>query len=392
MTKSLVALCIALISVTSTYGQDCAPVVHVDLPETIANGLSDGSMERIGGVIRYSDDRQVVAWLRHSVEMGRTTKSMAGLIEHVSRITGTTDLALDKIASGVAPLLNISITGYPLPEYIEGVSEHDDELERIYDNVSEELQRDRVVKLAAALEFAETNLLVTDDEYSQAAIVQLGSDLIEVRRQLVENLDSFYGAEMSTINIELALSTQVLAMRVCVLGTRLHLDNGHGDAANELLSNCLSEQEVLTRQFVNKWLDDRRAFYFHESVDDEYFELYLSLERWLRGKSNVLPEIVKESRKDFWVHEALNPLDSPNLFFQIDESARYKTALPSAQIAIENLQRLQGMELELGSMCLPTFAEWESYDGDGSFSISEHDGYVMLVSEAILGTESDVGP
>lgn len=34
------------------------------IPESIRAGLSSGIYERIGGVIRYSDSKQVVAWLR----------------------------------------------------------------------------------------------------------------------------------------------------------------------------------------------------------------------------------------------------------------------------------------------------------------------------------------
>ena len=194
---------------------------------------------------------------------------------------------------------------------------------------------------------------------------------------------------MKESSVDLALSTQTLAMRVCVLGTRLQLNIGNEDAAKDLLSTCVSEQVKQTTRFVKKWLGKRRAFYFHESVDEEHFMLFLNLERWLRGKRDVLPEVVQENRKDFWVHDAIIPLDAPELFFQIDESPLYKTTLPSAHIAIENLQRLQGMAFELESMCGPSFEEWDAFDGDGDVNFIREDRYVLLLNTASTDTESD---
>ena len=38
--------------------------VVFDLPAALANGLQNGAYERVGGVIRDSNSKQVVAWLR----------------------------------------------------------------------------------------------------------------------------------------------------------------------------------------------------------------------------------------------------------------------------------------------------------------------------------------
>ena len=38
--------------------------VVFDLPAVLANGLQSGALERVGGVIRESNSKQVVAWLR----------------------------------------------------------------------------------------------------------------------------------------------------------------------------------------------------------------------------------------------------------------------------------------------------------------------------------------
>lgn len=391
----LAALCSMLLVGSGATAQNssnsedhCEPEIHFEVPEFIEQKLSDGTMKRVGGVIIDTNDKQLVAWLRQG---GQVAESASGLIEQVTRLSGTTNLALVSLVTGFTPFLNISMAGFSIIDHINGISAHEAELERIYDRVSEEFQRDREVHLAAALEVAENSLLVTDDDYSRAATVRVNGDLIEARRQLLKDLDIFYSAEVKESSVELALSTQTLAMRVCALGTRLQLNIGNEDAAKDLLSNCVSEQVKQTTRFVKKWLGKRRAYYFHESVDDEHFMLFLNLERWLRGKRDVLPEVVQENRKDFWVHDAIVPLDAPELFFQIDESPLYKITLPSAHISIENLQRLQGMALELESMCGPSFEEWEAFDGGGDVNISREDRYVLLVNSASTDTESDTG-
>ena len=38
--------------------------VHLQIPEFIAAGLASGEMQRVGGVIRYTDNKRIIAWLR----------------------------------------------------------------------------------------------------------------------------------------------------------------------------------------------------------------------------------------------------------------------------------------------------------------------------------------
>ncbi|MCE2473729.1 MAG: hypothetical protein J4G18_17875 [Anaerolineae bacterium] len=184
------------------------------------------------------------------------------------------------------------------------------------------------------------------------------------------------------------MNYQVLAMKVCSMSARLHLEIGEEDVALDRVTKCVSEQENYTRKFVNKSLGDNPALYFHESVSDENLERYLDIERWMRGKPDILSDVIKAYRRSFWEDDAIKALFTRGrVTAQLLDDPFYLQSLPQAEILIENFQRLKGYELELSSMCLPTFAEWESYDGDGSLSISEHDGYVMLVNHALLDSK-----
>ena len=49
-------------------------VVELMIPPAIEMALNAGMMERVGGVIRYSDSKEIVAWLR---EGGKLTDELA---------------------------------------------------------------------------------------------------------------------------------------------------------------------------------------------------------------------------------------------------------------------------------------------------------------------------
>ncbi len=408
MNKIIALLCLALIAVSivsaqgGTVSDNQCPEdhngtehspssidVYFEVPEFIEEGLEDGSMERVGGVIRYSDDGQVVAWLRQGGQMGQVAESAAGLLEHITRLSGTGHLALGRLVAGVTPFLNISMAGFSLFEHIAGIRAHEAELERIYDRVSEEFQRDREVELFAALDYAENTFIVKSDAFKHEAVARAAYELAVARSQLNRDLDELLMAEMNPENSNLAMSYQILSMKVCAMSVRLRLEIGEDEAATNWLSQCVGEHKIHARSFVSKWLGNHPALFFHESVSDEYFERYLNIERWLRGKRDVLPEIVKAYRSSFWDKDTIAALYSGGLNSQLIELPFYDSALTNAEILIENYQRLEGFEHELESMCLPTFEQWDTFDGENGVSISKHDGYALLIKKPLPGGESE---
>ncbi len=407
MIKVITTLLFVLIAITCVSAQtqvdskhQCTPngeqrniTTYFEVPEFIATGLTDGSMERVGGVIRYSDDLQTIAWLRQGGQMGQVAESTAGLLEHVTRLSGSGHLALGQFLASVTPFLNISMAGFSLIEHITGIRAHEEELERIYDRVSEEFQRNREVELLAALSFAENSFTARSTAYKHEAVVHVSYELTIARAQLMRDLAELLRAEMNNENSRLAMTYQILAMKVCALSARLRLEIGEDDAALDGLSQCVAEHEDYVERFVRKWLGNRRALYFHESVDDQYFESYLSIERWLRGQRDVLPDIVRAYRRGFWddtVTEALYTRIGLNKV--LVENPFYQDSLPNSEILIENYQRLVGFEQELQSMCVPTFSEWEAFEGDEGVAISDHDGFVMLVNQALIDGDRENSP
>lgn len=353
-----------------------AITVHLEAPTFIEAGLRSGEMERVGGVIRYSENKRIVAWLREGGKIGQTAESAAGLLEQVVTHSGAQSSTLARLIVGAVPILHLAMAGYSLAEHIIGIRAHEAEIERIYDRVSEEFQRDREVELLAVLEHAENSFLVTSEEYKHEAVAEITYELAVARGQLIRDLDNLFSAEINPANIELATQYQVLAMKVCAMGVRLRLEIGEDEAAIDWLSKCVPGHRTRARSFIQKWIGRRRALYFHESVDDEYFDRYIDIERWLRGKRDVLKDVIHDNRHDFWESEAIGDLYSGGLNRQLLEEPLHHKSFHEAEILIENFQRLQGFELELNSMCYP-FKQWEKF---GSEEYSSQSGYVMLVS------------
>ena len=412
MKKVIVLLCLALISAPSASAQggsaihdDCAsddPTasaqmpsseqlqvdMYFEIPQFIEAGLADGSMERVGGVIRYSEDEQILAWLRQGGQIGQAVESSTSLLERVVSLSGHQHSTIGRVLSGAVPVLNIAMAGFGVFEQINGIRVHAEELERIYDRVSKEFQRNREVELLAALNHAENAFIARCAEFKVQAVAHVTYELTVAQAQLVRDLDELLVAETSTENIKLATIYQVLAMKVCTMSTRLRLEIGEYAAAIHWLSTCVEDHRDYAWKFVRKWVGNSPALYFHESVSEEYFERYLDIERWLRGERDVLASLVMRNRRYFWDNESLQPLDAPGIGFQIDENPFYLVAFPNAELLIENFQRLLGYELELKSILLP-FSEWDVYE---KARIDSHDGFVMLVNQALLEGDSQAGP
>ena len=99
--------------------------------------------------------------------------------------------------------------------------------------------------------------------------------------------------------------------------------------------------------------------YFHKDISTEDFQRYLRIEEWLRGKDDILLELIDERRADFWNGDAISAL-YPNLLDAIrrDKPIDHLTALTMAELLIEYLHRLEGYEIEIATMRM-SVAEWD---------------------------------
>ncbi len=179
--------------------------VHLEVPKFVEEGLIDGSMERVGGVIRKSDSKQIVAWLREGGQLADDVLLRPGLLDDVLRAVGTTAKTVNVVFGAVVPLLDIALAGYFLLELIGQIDEHRQEMELVYERIEEEFRQDRLANLVTALKIGRNLSAVKDLAYKRLMVGQVTDRLLEAREHLREDfLELLYG-EMTESNAETAM-------------------------------------------------------------------------------------------------------------------------------------------------------------------------------------------
>jgi hypothetical protein len=240
--------------------------VVFDLPAVLANGLESGALERVGGVIRDSNSKQVVAWLREggSGAMG--------------------DLTLPKLPMGqaaqlVAPMLSavnlgVSVAGFAVViTQLNQISDQIRQIEAKVDRVSVKLDDQALAKLKAGVNACLNAVELGDRTLRLQMAGQALTTLHEARQYFNQQvLRSAAKAEATSADYV----SMAFAALVAEVQTYLQLDEG--DKAARTLRQGLTELRPGLTQLMNAVLE-RRAVYlrpdFQGQVDLEFI-LWLS--------------------------------------------------------------------------------------------------------------------
>lgn len=176
---------------------------------------------------------------------------------------------------------------------------------------------------------------------------------------------------------------------------RCYLETDQPKLARNRLKERLKDYQKLTREFVHKLLGVHHARYFHEKVNVEDLDRYIRIEGWLHhGKGDVLMDIIKKYRHDFWNQDAIQDIIPGRSLpgRPPEKPIHHLTALAQAELLIENFHRLEGFEREIEVIEHLGLAEWEAIADKADFNIEEHDDYVLLVdTDALAKAELRLG-
>ncbi|MBE2192835.1 MAG: hypothetical protein IAE83_01535 [Anaerolinea sp.] len=359
------------------------PTIEVlfEIPVAVVNGLATGSLERVGGVIREAGSKEVVMWLREGGQISQNPGVAQGLMASVLRSSGMSSATVGVVLAGTLSTLNVALSGYTLYLMIARVHALEAQIEHIHERVAEEFARDRQVDFETALASAGDVVDAENETFKQQAASRAIDQLFNTRQHLLRDFDAVLEDKMTPQQCQQAQLFLLQAMHVDTLRIRCYLETDQLALAKSRLAASLEAYQNRTQALIQKWLGDYPALYFHETISDEDFERYINIERWLRDKDDVLMDVVKTHRHDFWNKDAIRPLHGSVLsainvpFMKRDvkeTTPPYLLALAQSEILIENYQRLLGFELELASMRLE-FPAW-----DRLADITEHDDFVML--------------
>ena len=361
--------------------------VEFEVPDDIAKGLGNGTFERVGGVIRHTDSKQVFAWLREGGSMSRNSSSTLKLLPSLLQVAGMNARTVAVVAGAVTiagPLLDVAITAYTIHYFTRRIKALEEKIEKIYDRIDRRFDRAEAAALQTALDLAD-ELLDTEDIGSKREKANLViARLVNAQKLLLMDLDDALNGNRrrrARVLIDTVISVNVLAARCSVVV-------GQENIAVSRIDKNLVELRPRVDRLVQSLVGRQPALYFHESVSDEYLDRYIQIEAWLYGDEDIWERVIKKARKRFWNERAVKRLFRVARRFlytwpKLRKKPFYKRALPRAEVLIENFQRFESYALDLASP-ERSLRDLNMMSEEAAKRLADHDDYVLVIDEEAL--------
>ncbi|MCY3977709.1 MAG: hypothetical protein OXG23_06385 [Chloroflexi bacterium] len=361
--------------------------VAFDVPAAIADGLANGSLERVGGIVRFADNKQIVAWLQESGNMSSgATKGLtlfSTLLAAVGTNAGTIE-TLTSVARVGADVVDLAVTFYALEKVNRRIDALQDQIRAIYDRLEKEYAKKRSGSIKFALNQADSFLNSESVEMRRGKFPLVERDLGKAVTYLLEDIDHCLDENLLSEAGQFIDSAILLSW----VAAYCMVDFGHDDDASYQLQKDTTGLEPHVRRLVRRLVGKKPALYFHESVSDDYLERYIQIRAWLDGEVKVWERVVKKARKGFWnkkVTKALFETKYKGLYQykELRQNPFYKENIPRAELAIENFQRLQSYAHQIESLEKP-YRDYRVISELAAARLADHDDFVLVIDEDTL--------
>lgn len=361
--------------------------VEFEVPDDIADGLRNGTLERFGGVIRSADSKHIVAFLREGGNMSRPAASGSALLPTLLAAAGMNAGSVEtltNVAAVSADLLDFSFTVYAFHQLNSRISTLQDEIAKTYELLDREFRKEKIAKIESALDMAEEFLVNHDHIARRALFADVIGRLLEVQNTLLQDIAETL--QENQLSLALKLIDSVLTVGKMAAHCRAEL--GHEDHAISQLKKTETELRPHAEELVRQLVGDQPALYFYKDVEVDFLDRYMQIRSWLHDESDIWEIVVKEAREGFWNNEAIKPLFEDKRIFlytssDLNENPFYREAIPLAEWCIENFQRFECYALELESLNGP-------YRDDNVLSeiaarrVADYDDYLLIIDQEML--------
>ncbi len=361
--------------------------VTFDVPAAIANGLANGSLERVGGVIVFADNKRIVAWLQESGNMSSGAAKGFTLFSTLLAAVGTNAGTVETLTSVVhvgADFLDLAVTFYALEKINRRIDSLQDQISAVYDRLVKEYAKKRSASIKFALDQADSFLNSNSIEKRRGMYPLVERDLGKAVTYLLEDiehcLDENRLSEAGQFIDSAILLSWVAAF--CMV------DFGHDDDASYQLQKITTDLEPRVRRLVRRLVGKNSALYFHKSVSDDYLDRYIQIRAWLDDYANVWEHVVKKARKGFWNKKVTRALFETKYiglhkYAELRRKPFYMENIPRAERVIENFQRLEGYALQIESLGKP-YRDYRVISELAAVRLADHDDYVLVIDEEML--------
>lgn len=330
--------------------------VALEVPEEINYGIEEGLLERVGGVIRQVDTKQIVAWLRDG-NAGQVGESSP----FVQLLNSPAGKQLLKNGAYTNLLLNLTIVTVGFITLNERIKHIDNEIT----GLKKEFERDRLVERRSALHAARDVLTAQNMAVKHKRFDSAIKGLYEAQSQLLLDVKA-----APSLDEKILLLVQAMEMLTLRVHCYLHFEER--DLALKELSTDLKTFEEIARSMMKECFGEHPAVFLHESLPDEAVDHFVNLQLWLRQEAYTLETyraLIQQLRPHFWDPAALSLTRGPSgierFYHQLRgsngprEENVLQDRLNLAEVLRENLERLQGFESEIRSLRL-AISEWEA--------------------------------
>ncbi|WP_346293541.1 hypothetical protein [Sphaerothrix gracilis] len=220
-----------------------------DIPTQIAKGLADGSLERIGGVVRNANTKQVVTWLRE------VPGNSAQIVPGLSQLTA------------VASILNlgVSVAGFALIlQKLNQLEESLKDTQAVLEKIDRKIELGFYAKFRAAVDLANNAMLLPAPEDRKASLHAALERFIESQYIYTGLVDD----ELKHQSPAVDEYWQTLAIAY-LSEARCYLELEAPELSLNRLQKGASELQPRLKQYVEILLTSNPAAYLHPSLKEE---------------------------------------------------------------------------------------------------------------------------
>ena len=261
------------------------------VPEHIAAGLQSGLFERIGGVVRYVDSKQVVGWLREAGETGKPVMSEA--------------LSLSSVAAASSSLnLAISTMGFVVVLHrLKGIEKQLGASHEALEAIGDKIDLSFYANFRAAIDLAMNAFTMANAETRKMSALQAINRLIEAEHHYTQLVD-----------IEIAKGSQAAEHCLATLGlsyvaeARCYLELEEIDTARRCLQEGASALRPRYQKHINTLLTPNPVVYLHPSLKEQIdLKRLTKIYQWFTPGINE-SDVFEMQRENFF-KLALHPND-----------------------------------------------------------------------------------
>jgi hypothetical protein len=281
------------------------------VPEYIAQGLSNGTYERVGGVVREVESKQVVTWLREVYETGEPVLSNILSLSSVSAVSSTLNLA-------------VSTMGFIIVLKRLGVIEQQlEQAQEVLQTIDYKIDLSFYANFRAALDLAINAFTMTNSETRKMSAMQAINRFLEAEHHYTKLTDIEIG-NGSQVADEY-LSTLCLAY---VTEVRCYLELEEIDTARRRLQEGAAILRPRFEKHINTLLTSNPAAYLHPSLKEQVgLKRLTKVYQWL--EPGLDESDVFEMQRENLFKLAQNPEEWTNSLPQAIRISKGGTATPT---------------------------------------------------------------